>query len=106
MWGISSAGRAFAWHAKGQRFDPAILHQKIKEARLVRAFLILASIVGFEVLNLVSEAQAVAKGHQRSCPQGEHQDGARYSIPLFSTKINKAALWVPFLFSSVRLWSG
>lgn len=27
---------------------------KIKEARLVRAFLILASIVGFEVLNLVS----------------------------------------------------
>ena len=28
MWGISSAGRALAWHARGQRFDPAILHQK------------------------------------------------------------------------------
>ena len=27
MWGISSAGRALAWHARGQRFDPAILHQ-------------------------------------------------------------------------------
>ena len=27
-WGISSAGRALAWHARGQRFDPAILHQK------------------------------------------------------------------------------
>ena len=26
-WGISSAGRALAWHARGQRFDPAILHQ-------------------------------------------------------------------------------
>ena len=26
MWGISSAGRALAWHARGQRFDPAILH--------------------------------------------------------------------------------
>ena len=25
--GISSAGRALAWHARGQRFDPAILHQ-------------------------------------------------------------------------------
>ena len=25
--GYSSAGRALAWHARGQRFDPAILHQ-------------------------------------------------------------------------------
>jgi len=22
-WGYSSAGRALAWHARGQRFDPA-----------------------------------------------------------------------------------
>ena len=28
MWGISSAGRALAWHARGHRFDPGILHQK------------------------------------------------------------------------------
>ena len=27
LWGVSSVGRAFAWHAKGQRFDPVILHQ-------------------------------------------------------------------------------
>ena len=27
-WGISSAGRAPALHAGGQRFDSAILHQK------------------------------------------------------------------------------
>ena len=26
MWGLSSAGRAPAWHAGGQRFDPARLH--------------------------------------------------------------------------------
>jgi hypothetical protein len=26
--GYSSAGRALAWHARGQRFDPAYLHQK------------------------------------------------------------------------------
>jgi hypothetical protein len=25
--GISSVGRALAWHARGQRFDPAILHK-------------------------------------------------------------------------------
>ena len=30
MWGCVSIpfGRALAWHARGQRFDPAILHQK------------------------------------------------------------------------------
>ena len=29
--GYSSAGRALAWHARGQRFDPAYLHQKVKK---------------------------------------------------------------------------
>jgi hypothetical protein len=29
IWGLSSAGRAPALHAGGQRFDPARLHQKI-----------------------------------------------------------------------------
>ncbi len=28
--GYSSAGRALAWHARGQRFDPAYLHQNVK----------------------------------------------------------------------------
>jgi hypothetical protein len=28
FWGYSSAGRALAWHARGQRFDPAYLHQE------------------------------------------------------------------------------
>ena len=27
-WGYSSAGRALEWHSRGQRFDPAYLHQK------------------------------------------------------------------------------
>ena len=27
-WGYSSAGRALAWHARGQRFDPAYLHHE------------------------------------------------------------------------------
>ena len=34
LWGISSAGRALAWHARGQRFDPAILHQKSTVLRM------------------------------------------------------------------------
>ena len=29
--GYSSAGRALAWHARGQRFDPAYLHQEIHQ---------------------------------------------------------------------------
>ena len=28
MWGYSSAGRALDWQSRGQRFDPAYLHQK------------------------------------------------------------------------------
>ena len=28
LWGISSAGRALAWHARGHRFDPGNLHIK------------------------------------------------------------------------------
>ncbi len=27
-WGYSSAGRALAWHARGQQFDPAYLHHQ------------------------------------------------------------------------------
>ena len=33
-WGISSAGRAGALQASGQRFDPAILHQKSRSLNL------------------------------------------------------------------------
>ena len=29
--GYSSAGRALAWHARGQRFDPAYLHQSVEK---------------------------------------------------------------------------
>lgn len=28
VWGISSAGRALHWQCRGQRFDPAMLHQE------------------------------------------------------------------------------
>ena len=34
LWGISSAGRALAWHARGHRFDPGILHQKSTVLRM------------------------------------------------------------------------
>lgn len=34
-WGISSAGRAPALHAGGQRFDPAILHHLLFKMRVL-----------------------------------------------------------------------
>ena len=34
-WGYSSAGRALAWHARGQRFDPAYLHHSKLERQHV-----------------------------------------------------------------------
>ena len=33
-WGYSSAGRALEWHSRGQRFDPAYLHQKAMDISL------------------------------------------------------------------------
>ena len=30
IWGYSSAGRALEWHSRGQRFDPAYLHQLLR----------------------------------------------------------------------------
>ena len=38
-WGYSSAGRALAWHARGQRFDPVYLHQSLSNADNVALFL-------------------------------------------------------------------
>ena len=32
-WGYSSAGRALEWHSRGQRFDPAYLHQIERDVR-------------------------------------------------------------------------
>ena len=49
FWGCVSRwfGRALAWHARGQRFDPAILHQKSTVLRMkYGAFLLLKPILG------------------------------------------------------------
>jgi hypothetical protein len=38
-WGYSSAGRALDWQSRGQRFDPAYLHQKASKPYGFDAFL-------------------------------------------------------------------
>ncbi len=37
-WGYSSAGRALEWHSRGQRFDPAYLHQLPLKHLVLRGF--------------------------------------------------------------------
>jgi hypothetical protein len=50
--GYSSAGRALAWHARGQRFDPAYLHQ-FKKSRFIRVVSRLIGSKSISVRNLV-----------------------------------------------------
>ncbi len=50
LWGLSSAGRAPALHAGGQRFDPARLHQKF-----------LKKVVDFEEVTLYTNKVALTK---------------------------------------------
>lgn len=38
-WGISSAGRALHWQCKGQRFDPAMLHQ-LQISKTLKSYLL------------------------------------------------------------------
>ena len=42
-WGYSSAGRAFEWHSKGQRFDPAYLHHAFNPPHLADVVLFIHS---------------------------------------------------------------
>ena len=44
IWGYSSAGRALEWHSRGQRFDPAYLHQKASKSSDFGAFFFIFNI--------------------------------------------------------------
>jgi hypothetical protein len=46
-WGISSAGRAPALHAGGQRFDPAILHHLFRRS-LIEELRVLVFLLDFK----------------------------------------------------------
>ena len=62
IWGISSAGRALAWHARGHRFDPGILHQKaLYFVGSMVLFFLLKPIFGAALLRL-HRFQAFAGG--------------------------------------------
>ena len=57
-WGISSAGRAPALQAGGRRFDPVILHQKLKRKRDEFTFMFsLLETTAVSLFNNLEEAQ-------------------------------------------------
>ena len=73
IWGISSAGRALAWHARGHRFDPGILHQIRKASHIV--WCLFCCCQTSEGLAHPGERRAwTARGSPRS-------ESARYSPP-------------------------
>ncbi len=65
QWGISSVGRAFEWHSKGQRFDSAMLHKMIQigikgHQETVVSENMLASNVGSGLVKVYATAMMIA----------------------------------------------
>lgn len=52
LWGYSSVGRALAWHARGQRFDPAYLHQFITQIQRFKSHCPAAFFIGFVLVSI------------------------------------------------------
>ena len=69
IWGISSAGRALAWHARGHRFDPGILHQNKKHCtEMCGAFFVNTERVRVW-LTRGSAVHGLQEGHRRTGPE-------------------------------------
>ena len=87
LWGISSAGRALAWHARGHRFDPGNLHQKEKHyTETCGAFFVKANRVRV-LLNRESAVHGLQEGHRD------------YNSPVISTRKKSIAQKCVVLFS-------
>ena len=53
IWGYSSAGRALAWHARGQRFDPAYLHQQQNRSQVLLVVEVVQMLFGSSAVPIV-----------------------------------------------------
>ena len=64
FWGYSSAGRALEWHSRGQRFDPAYLHQeKSRKSLQCKAFGI---FIFFTEIKKNTETSVLLQSHLQS----------------------------------------
>ena len=72
LWGYSSAGRALEWHSRGQRFDPAYLHQKTLDFVRNRVFFLLFGLFCVRHFGL-----------------GQQMDNKRFTVSSFLTAERK-----------------
>ena len=99
IWGISSAGRALAWHARGHRFDPGILHQKEKHCTArCGAFLFVRNFC----LSQTSEALAQPE-ERRAWTARVHRDLKRPGI-LHPKSTVLRRKYGAFLFAEADFW--
>ena len=99
IWGISSAGRALAWHARGHRFDPGILHQKEKHrTAMCGVFLFVRNFC----LSQTSEALAQPE-ERRAWTARVHRDLKRPGI-LHQKSTVLRRKYGAFLFAEADFW--
>ena len=67
-WGISSVGRAFEWHSKGQRFNSAMLHH-LKSRYHISGFFNINACSPKKILKKVKlelkKTEKIVKNHSR-----------------------------------------
>ena len=111
MWGISSAGRALAWHARGQRFDPAILHQKSTVLRRKYGAFLFSAAKNGGCTALPASFSDVLQAVQCSPRVIGASAGQRMPVQLTISSIcpNTSSIWctsVNWVRARSRLWPG
>ena len=84
-WGYSSAGRALEWHSRGQRFDPAYLHQKDLKSKDFRSFLFLFDNLIVGMFRLLTQQAAEAYPKFVFCEIGTFPDSSILRISFLSS---------------------
>ncbi len=63
VWGISSVGRALAWHARGHRFESGILHAFFRKVSSSwNLFLLLKCILYLHVFRFLHQSFFISAG--------------------------------------------
>ena len=76
VWGISSVGRALAWHARGHRFESGILHQKIPP---IVGFFYAAMFVVYILYSVSSDKYYIGSCEDLSLRINQHNTGRNIS---------------------------
>ena len=78
-------GRALEWHSRGQRFDPAYLHQKDLKSKDFRSFLFLFDNLIVGMFRLLTQQAAEAYPKFVFCEIGTFPDSSILRISFLSS---------------------